>query len=404
MQAQNERETPIQRESVPLAFVLMPFEPEFDDIYENLIKPALEDTGYDVQRADSTFDQQNILRNIVHNIDRASLIVAELTSSNPNVFYELGIAHGLLKPVVLLSQNLDEVPFDLRSYNIVTYSTHYREVQQLKDSLYEIAQRTKEGTVVFGSPVSDFAPSVNRTLSTIDVSTEPTKESEPANEAEEDELGTLDFAEGMESSVEKIGEYVSGFQEAMERFGQEATEQATAIESFSKGGSVGRFARIRQAGKAMASVAIEFAESVESDLPGLRDAWEQLEENFTQYMSSALSEDDDENRAAETRSHLEELRKAVAETSAELSTARNQIAENRGISKDLNLAIRRTVGAIDGLIEELTTGESRVYRMINILDEQQDEELEDSLDLKVASERSGEPTRSLDEVLAELNE
>jgi hypothetical protein len=71
LQAQNERETPIQRERVPLAFVLMPFEPEFDDIYENLIKPALEDTGYDVQRADSTFDQQNILRNIVHNIDRA---------------------------------------------------------------------------------------------------------------------------------------------------------------------------------------------------------------------------------------------------------------------------------------------------------------------------------------------
>jgi len=40
----------------------MPFEPEFDDIYENLIKPTLEDAGYDVQRADSTFDQQNILR------------------------------------------------------------------------------------------------------------------------------------------------------------------------------------------------------------------------------------------------------------------------------------------------------------------------------------------------------
>ena len=62
MQARNEHEVQTQDEHEPLAFVLMPFEPEFDDIYENLIKPTLEDAGYDVQRADSTFDQQNILR------------------------------------------------------------------------------------------------------------------------------------------------------------------------------------------------------------------------------------------------------------------------------------------------------------------------------------------------------
>jgi len=340
----------------------------------------------------------------VHNIDRASLIVAELTSSNPDVFYELGIAHGLLKPVVLLSQDLNEVPFDLRSYNIVAYSTHYKEVQKLKDSLREIARRTKEGKVIFGSPVSDFVPGVNRELSTIDVSTEPIEEGRPANEAEEEEPGTLDFIEGVETSIEEIGNYVFGFREAMERFGQRAAEQAAEIESFDKSGSVGRFARMRQAGKAMASIAIEFAESVESELPEFRSVWERLEENFTNYMSSVLSENEDEQQAAVAKSHLEELREAIVQTSAALSVARDQTVENKGISKDLNLAIRRAVGPIDGLIEELTTGESRVYRMINILDEHQADQLKDSLDLKIASERSNEPARPLNEVLAEIDD
>ncbi len=171
------------------AFVLMPFETEFNQIYSQLIKPALEDEGFEVLRADSTLDQQNILRTIVHNIDIADLVIAELTTSNPNVFYELGIAHGLKKSVVLLSQELGEVPFDLRSYKIVTYSTRFNEVHELQDRLREIARASREGLASFGSPVKDFAPSAATTSSSAaveSVSHVPEEEPVEAKESEED--------------------------------------------------------------------------------------------------------------------------------------------------------------------------------------------------------------------------
>lgn len=116
----------------PKAFVIMPFPSEFTAIYEQLVKLALEEVGYDVTRADSFLDQQNILRDIVRGIGTADLIVADLTTLNPNVLYELGLCHGLRIPTILLAQSMDEVPFDLRGYRIQIYSTHFDEVTETK--------------------------------------------------------------------------------------------------------------------------------------------------------------------------------------------------------------------------------------------------------------------------------
>ncbi|GAH24008.1 unnamed protein product, partial [marine sediment metagenome] len=140
------------------AFVLMPFDPEFKSIYEDLIKPALEEVGYEVARADSFFDQQNILRDIIRGIAEAKLIVADLTAINSNVLYELGVCHGLQIPTILLTQSIEVVPFDLRPYRIQIYSTRFDEVKKLKDALKEIGERHKNREITFGSPVTDFLP------------------------------------------------------------------------------------------------------------------------------------------------------------------------------------------------------------------------------------------------------
>jgi hypothetical protein len=83
-----------------------------------LIKAGLEEASYDVKRADSLHDFHNILGSIVRRITTAKLVIAELTTLNPNVFYELGLCHGLGIPTVLLAQSIDEVPFDLQGYTV----------------------------------------------------------------------------------------------------------------------------------------------------------------------------------------------------------------------------------------------------------------------------------------------
>lgn len=101
-------------------FVLMPFEDRFKIVYETIVK-ALK--GMMVcTRADDLPMGKPILEHILTGIRSSELIIADLTGSNPNVFYELGFAHTQTKNVLLLTQNIDEVPFDLRGLFCHTYS------------------------------------------------------------------------------------------------------------------------------------------------------------------------------------------------------------------------------------------------------------------------------------------
>lgn len=138
------------------AFVIMPFDEEFDDIYTGFIKPVLEDADFRVERADNIESQQNILRDVLEKIVQNDLIIADLTTANPNVFYELGLAHALRKPVILITQSIADVPFDLKSYRLLEYSTHFSRMGKAKESLARYAEGFANGTIGFGSPVTDF--------------------------------------------------------------------------------------------------------------------------------------------------------------------------------------------------------------------------------------------------------
>ena len=143
-------------------FVLMPFDESFDAVYKRLICAAFEDAGFDVHRAGDIGHQQNILRDIVNGIIESAVVVADLTDSNPNVYYELGLAHALKKPVVLISQDVGGVPFDLRSYRVLEYDTRFDRFDEAKRELTSLAQQIAEGKIAFGNPVSDFGTGMGR--------------------------------------------------------------------------------------------------------------------------------------------------------------------------------------------------------------------------------------------------
>ena len=129
------------------AFVLMPFEDEFDDIYEYLIREPLSKAGYDVNRADEILNQENILSSIIDSIIHSELIVADLSTSNPNVYYELGLSHAYRKDVILITQEITEVPFDLRSYRIITYSTsRFTQMNKARRDIEKLLEDIQSGT------------------------------------------------------------------------------------------------------------------------------------------------------------------------------------------------------------------------------------------------------------------
>lgn len=105
-------------------FVLMPFAPEFDGVW-TAIRETLQSPEMNLicQRADD-FRAPNILETILRGIAQAEFKLADLTGANPNVFYELGIAHCAKNSakVILLTQDMGFVPFDLRHLRCITYA------------------------------------------------------------------------------------------------------------------------------------------------------------------------------------------------------------------------------------------------------------------------------------------
>ena len=103
-------------------FVMQPFAGALGGYYETIFKPAITQAGLTPLRADADiFATGKIMDQIWRGINDATVLVAELTSKNPNVFYELGLAHALRKPVVLVSSNEEDVPFDLRHIRVIVY-------------------------------------------------------------------------------------------------------------------------------------------------------------------------------------------------------------------------------------------------------------------------------------------
>ena len=122
-----------------LCFIVMPFgSEELNDVYEYFVKPAIEtQCGLHCERGDDVFGSNAIMEDIRRSIERARLVIADLTGRNPNVFYEVGIAHTLSKEVLLLSQSMSDVPFDLRHRRVLPYDYTPKGCKKLEKSIVD---------------------------------------------------------------------------------------------------------------------------------------------------------------------------------------------------------------------------------------------------------------------------
>lgn len=114
-------------EKIPIeknrCFMLMPFSEDFDYIY-GVIKKDLNDNGLICNRADEIAGSKPILNKILTEILKSRYIIADLTNYNPNVFYELGIAHSFkdAQNILLLKQKESKIPFDLTHLTYIEYT------------------------------------------------------------------------------------------------------------------------------------------------------------------------------------------------------------------------------------------------------------------------------------------
>ncbi len=106
----------------PKAFVVMQFSQQFNELYQDVIKSICDKYSIEAVRADDIYNNGMIIHDITSNINEAKVIIADVTSKNPNVYYEVGYSHALSKPTILLAEEGTELPFDVKPYRVIFYT------------------------------------------------------------------------------------------------------------------------------------------------------------------------------------------------------------------------------------------------------------------------------------------
>ena len=128
---------PVHRGDWPDALVLMPFAAVLQPIYKTHIKRVATRLNVRVGRADDFFGTAAIMQDIWSAIHGAKIVLADCTGRNPNVFYEIGLAHAIGRHTILISQSLDDVPFDLRYLRVIRYEYTSPGMRTFEKCLFE---------------------------------------------------------------------------------------------------------------------------------------------------------------------------------------------------------------------------------------------------------------------------
>jgi len=136
------------------AFVLMPFAEAFRQIYDTIQQTLGGDqVNLHCTRADELFGGGHIIEDILRCLGEAEIVIADVTGKNPNVFYELGIAHMVkdVDKVLILTQTMEDIPFDLRPFRCITYEHSQVGLRQLQTALLQHVKHISSGSYKFSA-------------------------------------------------------------------------------------------------------------------------------------------------------------------------------------------------------------------------------------------------------------
>ena len=116
-------------------FVAMPFAAELKAVYTDHILKVTQALNISCKRGDDFFSGNSIMSEVWSALYHCDLCIVDCTGRNPNVFYELGIAHTLGRKAILIAQTIDDIPFDIRHLRVIVYEYTPRGMQDFEKTL-----------------------------------------------------------------------------------------------------------------------------------------------------------------------------------------------------------------------------------------------------------------------------
>ncbi|HDP2772754.1 TPA: hypothetical protein P6J98_001502 [Staphylococcus aureus] len=126
-----------------------------DFLLQSIIKPALE-SDFEIQQSDLISSTNKITDEIIGGLTNSELVIVDLSTHNPNVFYELGYRHALERPTITMINKDENIPFDVSAYRTIYYSELYADVVNAKDQLKETIKTFTDNDFNFENPVNKY--------------------------------------------------------------------------------------------------------------------------------------------------------------------------------------------------------------------------------------------------------
>lgn len=137
----------------------MPFAEQFREVYDNVYKVTCTTNSIECWRVDEIARPGSITRDIIEGIASADIVIADLTTRNANVFYELGIAPSIGNKTIMTAQSQDDVPFDIASYRVIFYEQSIAGAGRLKSDLDKAVKELLTSLERTNNPVQEMLAS-----------------------------------------------------------------------------------------------------------------------------------------------------------------------------------------------------------------------------------------------------
>ncbi len=352
----------------PSAFVMMPFDETIDWMFEQIYRPVLEGIGYEAIRADTRLNQQAIMKDVVLGIQSASLIVADLTGLNANVMYEVGLAHGVNQPVILLTQDISEVPFDLRSYRLIRYGTDFREMNGTRDDLSKVAAAHLRGEISFSNPMSDFGM---RSGTTNSLPIPSYSRPRTIHNQQSERFGLIDIEEQFPKAIEPLVQSMSDIAEFANDFSRNLNARIESINTGPKLKSM-PLQQKKSLSTSLARLFNEWSAQTASTAESTQLDWSKVERIVEDLIAHAHPQNEEDQQAMVAfKAVLEQFDAVIESTSQSIESTRESVVEaDLGrLSRELGRSAIAAIHAMEVVIGSMARGQALASRSLVVLND-----------------------------------
>lgn len=336
----------------------MPFADEFFDVYEMLKKEFQDD--FEFSNAGEEDNQTNILADIIQPIFEADVILADLTGLNPNVLYELGVAHAFNKKTIIITQDeLSKLPFDLKSYRTKDYSTHFRKFADLIEYLNKNLNGAISGDVVFSNPVKDFVDLNNIELNKC------FSEDKVIVDIPQNEKGFLDFLADVEENTEELTNNINNMSQEITVMNDGVNSCTAEITRVNKTGGSGTASFVRKQAKKAAGYMDDYCKSLNDYNKKHEPLWDKIEKDTLGLIENEFAtKDGNKENLIKYLISLVNMKKSIIVTVASFKSMKDASLKNRGLERTLTQSINAMDREVDVYLELLDKTISSIDKIL----------------------------------------